>query len=215
MAIKLTDKTNIIAPDSDYPYGRTKDNTGSNDGTPYNERTNGDYFQFFERLMVQGAQTHNDLPENAYSGFQFNEALKYLIIGKGVWADINLSGTAFDHADPSAGYFRAQFRVDFTRSIIEFRGVLQHDDFSPAFPPQSVGNITTGLTFDKRSRLNAVVFQSIDGTGLNTRTAVVSITLTQSGDLVIQTDSLVAGTEYLCLDGCSVSFRLVDDLTTT
>lgn len=71
----LANKTNVEAPDSDYPYGRIKDNPGNNTGTPINEQVYGDIHQFFEKLMDEAGITPNELPENDYSGFQLYEAL--------------------------------------------------------------------------------------------------------------------------------------------
>lgn len=75
MARKLENKTNVVAPGGSYPYGRIKDDTGSNDGTPVNEAVYGDFHQFFEKLMADGNVVHNGQPENATNGFQFIQAL--------------------------------------------------------------------------------------------------------------------------------------------
>lgn len=75
----LASKPNVHPPDSDYPYARLKDRVGSIPGTPINEFTNGDLHQFFEKLMDDANITPNELPENAYSGFQLNDALNVII----------------------------------------------------------------------------------------------------------------------------------------
>lgn len=75
MAIKLTDKTNIIPPDGEFPYGKTRDNDGSQNGTPVNDELVHDMIQFFERMMAIAGITHNEVQDNAYDGFQFFEAL--------------------------------------------------------------------------------------------------------------------------------------------
>lgn len=81
----LANKTNVVAPDADYPYGRIKDNPGNNTGTPINEQVYGDIHQFFERMMDKqagapvGTVTPNDLPENEDNGFQMFEALEGVI----------------------------------------------------------------------------------------------------------------------------------------
>lgn len=76
MARKLTNKTNVAAPDSVYPFGRIKDKTSTQPGTPVNEDSYGDFHQFFEKLMAASEITANDLPDNAYNGFQLFQALK-------------------------------------------------------------------------------------------------------------------------------------------
>jgi hypothetical protein len=75
MAYAITDKQNIDAPSADYPFGRPRDKTISVAGTPSNLRTNGDWHQFFAKLMDYAGVTPNGLPDNEYSGFQLMEAL--------------------------------------------------------------------------------------------------------------------------------------------
>jgi hypothetical protein len=81
----LANKTNVDAPDADYPYGRIRDNPGNFTGTPINELVYGDVHQFFARLLDKQAGSAmadvvpNDLPENDPNGFQFFEALERVI----------------------------------------------------------------------------------------------------------------------------------------
>jgi hypothetical protein len=85
MARILENKTNVDPPDSDYPYGKIRDNPGNQTGTPINELVYGDMHQFFARLLDKQAGSAmadvvpNDLPENDYSGFQFFESLERVI----------------------------------------------------------------------------------------------------------------------------------------
>lgn len=79
MARKLKLKTNVVAPSPTYPFGRIKDDTGANDGTPVNEQVYGDFHQFFEKLLLDGLVTANNLPENTTNGFQYNQALEKFI----------------------------------------------------------------------------------------------------------------------------------------
>lgn len=72
---KLVNKTNVQAPDADYPYGRAKDNPGNKTGTPVDENLLGDMIQFFEHLFAESGLVANELPDNDYSGFQLFEAL--------------------------------------------------------------------------------------------------------------------------------------------
>ena len=71
MAIKLEDKPGVQAPNAAYPFGRPKDNSGSNDGMPLNVLTHGDFHQFFAKMMDAAAITYNGLPDNATDGFQY------------------------------------------------------------------------------------------------------------------------------------------------
>ena len=75
----LKNKTNVIAPGGDYPYGRLKDNPGNNTGTPVDENLLGDASQFFEKLMAEGGIAPNGKPENSSDGFQLFDALKNVI----------------------------------------------------------------------------------------------------------------------------------------
>jgi hypothetical protein len=79
MAIKLTDKPDTMAPDSDYPYGDIRDRNGLTPGTPVSREVYADFHQFFERLMDKAGVTHNGLPDNDYSGFQLFESLVRLM----------------------------------------------------------------------------------------------------------------------------------------
>lgn len=81
MARSLASKENVEPVDSDYPYGRIKDNSGANDGTPVNEDVYGDFHQFFAKLFAESGLTYNELPDNDYSGFQLFEALFALMGG--------------------------------------------------------------------------------------------------------------------------------------
>ena len=78
MAIELSTKTNVAVPDSDYPYGQIKDDTGAGDGTPVDVAVYGDFHQFFARMFALSGLTYNGLPDNDYSGFQYIEAANKL-----------------------------------------------------------------------------------------------------------------------------------------
>ncbi len=78
MARKLTDGTNVQAPDADYPKGKIKDETNpgvSDDGTILNEILHGDIVQFFQKLIIDSGITENDLPDNVTNGYQLIDAL--------------------------------------------------------------------------------------------------------------------------------------------
>ena len=51
MAIKLEDKTRVDAPDYDYPFGKIRDKTESEGGTPVNTEVYGDFHQFFAKML--------------------------------------------------------------------------------------------------------------------------------------------------------------------
>lgn len=99
MARSLASKPNVQAPaPGSYPYGRIKDNSGINDGTPIDEEVYGDFHQFFARLLARTNVTANGLPENGVDGFQYNEALEKLINGEilSVTANTSLTSSHFN-----------------------------------------------------------------------------------------------------------------------
>lgn len=61
-----------------YPNGRIKDNRGSGDGTPVNEKVYGDIHEFFSKLMRLAGIIYNGLPDNENQGYQLIEAMKAL-----------------------------------------------------------------------------------------------------------------------------------------
>ena len=63
-----------IGIDFSYPDGDIKDDTGSNNGTRVNRKSNADLQQFFAKLMRLAEIIPNGLPDNEYVGFQFVEA---------------------------------------------------------------------------------------------------------------------------------------------
>lgn len=76
MAIKLSDKPNVQPPDGSYNYGKIKDNTGSNDGTPVNTLVYSDLHLFFEKLMEAGGVTHNGFYDSDDDGYQLYSAFQ-------------------------------------------------------------------------------------------------------------------------------------------
>ena len=74
--ILTVNKTNVESVSSDYPYSKTKDNSGANDGTPVNNELLNDYIQFFEKVFAESGLTANGFPDNAYTGFQLYEAAR-------------------------------------------------------------------------------------------------------------------------------------------
>jgi hypothetical protein len=66
----------VTTPDSDFPQGRIKDDSGADDGTVVDETSNGDIQQFFVKMMTEAALSYNGLPDNEYGVNQFFEALR-------------------------------------------------------------------------------------------------------------------------------------------
>jgi len=96
---KLLSKPNVDGVDYDYPFGKIRDKSPSEAGTPVNEQVYGDMHQFFEKLMFDAGIIPNDLPENEYSGFQQNDALDVVI--RKPWFEISNA----EFAIPSVGSY--------------------------------------------------------------------------------------------------------------
>jgi len=73
--IKLENKSNVNAPNSTFPYGSIKDDTGVGDGTPVNVQVYGDFHQFFAKLFNSSGLVANGLIDSEANGFQLYEAL--------------------------------------------------------------------------------------------------------------------------------------------
>jgi hypothetical protein len=58
-----------------YPLGRIKNNTGSGNGTPVNERVYGDIHQTIAKMMRLYNILPNNLPDNETNGFQIIESI--------------------------------------------------------------------------------------------------------------------------------------------
>jgi hypothetical protein len=78
----LQNKTNVDAPDDDYPFGRARNNPGNRTGTPVDEELVGDILQFFEKMFNASGLVANELPDNDYTGFQLFEAFDAYIQAK-------------------------------------------------------------------------------------------------------------------------------------
>jgi hypothetical protein len=74
--IKLENKPGVTAPTATYPYGKSKDNSGTNDGFPLNSANLEDYHQFFAKMFSVSGLTANGLPDNNDNGFQLYNALR-------------------------------------------------------------------------------------------------------------------------------------------
>lgn len=106
MAIGIRNYPQVTPPDSDYPDGRIKDDTGINDGTPINVKTNGDIQQFFAKLMRLAGLAPNSIPDSEYNGFQLIVALDKFVAPSRAWRNVGGGGqpsfgTGFSNSSPS------------------------------------------------------------------------------------------------------------------
>lgn len=98
MAIGIENTDNVDAPNVDYPYGKVRDDSGANDGTPANTKTLGDFHQFFARLLAESGITANATPDNLTNTFQYYRAfLKAISLRVGIYTDAeNLDVYSYD-----------------------------------------------------------------------------------------------------------------------
>lgn len=76
---KLNSNANVDNSDLiNYPEGRIKNNTGTGNGTPVNERVYGDLHQTISKAMRRYGILANNLPDNETNGFQILDAFKSL-----------------------------------------------------------------------------------------------------------------------------------------
>lgn len=116
MAIELQNKTNVQAPDSTWPFGKTLDDTGSNDGTPLDHATLTDYFQFFARMAGEAGITFNGLPDNDVNGWQYYQSLKMVTRPGIIVADISASALMSTYAT-AYGQYISQALLRFTGQV--------------------------------------------------------------------------------------------------
>jgi hypothetical protein len=147
--IGLENLTPIIPGDSDFPDGQIKDKNGTVHGTPMNQRTFSDIFQFFQKLMRLAGIVPSGLFDCEYTGFQLISALQSFINGLLIpfvnnyytsvpWITVGAGGPAFASGWSALGSpFRApQFRK-LANGIVQIRGSLT----------QSLGGGGTMFTF--------------------------------------------------------------------
>ena len=82
-----------LSDPSNYLNGRIKDNTGSGDGPPVNERVYGDFHQLVAKLMNLSGLAFNNLPENETNGYQFIDSLRNLASKNDLNYELGKSGT--------------------------------------------------------------------------------------------------------------------------
>jgi hypothetical protein len=174
----LSFKPNTAAPDSDFPYGRIKDRSGSVPGTKVNEEVYGDIHQFFEKLMDESGITPNNLPDNEYSGFQLFEALSKVILNSNGGLLTKIVDIGDWDMDTNAFVNVSHGLSDFTK--IRSISVVIRDDTNSDYRNLLINNFTTAAnnggsinlinsTVINLSRINSGFFDDIayDSTSFN------------------------------------------------
>lgn len=100
----LSSNPNVDNSDiANYPDGRVKDNTGSGDGTPVNERVYGDLHSNISKLLRLYGITPNDLPDNETNGYQIIDGLRAL----------STKNTIVQNLSSESGKLKVPFKISF------------------------------------------------------------------------------------------------------
>lgn len=92
--IPLSSKDNIDNSDANYPFGKSIDDTGTDNGSRVNFERLNDAEQFFEKMFAESGLTANGLPDNDSDGFQLYEAFRQLARPYKVYCvDVTQTGT--------------------------------------------------------------------------------------------------------------------------
>ena len=195
MARKLENKTNVLAPNGDFPSGDILDDTGVGDGTPMTRTVYSDIHQFFAKVLrdaetePKGVFTTNDLPENTTNGFQLNEALA--LVAAFNFQGVTLNGT-YDPVSPAQpiGLLR------------EFDGVRMRGKV--AYTNVSGTTVATAIPTALRPSVDRKVAIDIfdTGGGAGDILARAHVTITAAGVIVFSdADYPITGNDELSFDG--------------
>ena len=101
--ILVQDKNNVVANNSEYPFGQIRDRNGIVAGTPGSVETYGDFHQFFENLIRESDVIPNGLLDSEYNGYQlweaFDEHVKNLRNYTRYYVRISQTGTSAPTVD--------------------------------------------------------------------------------------------------------------------
>lgn len=172
MARDLSSKTNVENTNSEFPYGRIRNDDGTRThGTPVDEEIYGDMHQFFAKLMDYVHQEDNSFdyngePENAYDGFQFFEALARFLAGPKMDMGSYETGYSASVSDPLKARRLGAYRA-------ELSGWIEHSSPTTINALEQVAtvpaeliplNTTMGMAYSEQSDL-AVPCQILASTG--------------------------------------------------
>jgi hypothetical protein len=128
--IPILNKTNIDPADSEYPFGNIRDKTTLESGTPVNVETYSDMHQFFMKMIAESNIVPNNLPDNAYNGWQLWEALLYHCRNQRNYDRFYMN---ISQASTNAPTIGSQLQNDFGSSpIASYVGVGQYNYTFPA-----------------------------------------------------------------------------------
>lgn len=192
---RLANKTNVSAPDTDYEYGRIKDNAGLNDGTPVDVEVYGDMHQFLERLIDQSGVVANGLPDNKTNGYQLFEALQKLIDPDFTSSGITFASISLNTwANLGSGHYNVGYKV--TGNEVKLCGAATIAGLAVGSP--------TIFTLPSAAR-PASICEVIAKARIGGSFAAVSLVINTDGTVTIDSSSTSSCNIYL--DG--LSFRKV------
>lgn len=181
---RLTNKTNIDNSDANYPFGKSVDETGTNNGTPVNFERLNDWDQFFEKIFEESGLTANGLPDNASDGYQLYEAFRLMTRPYKVYAvNISQSGTTA----PVPTEFQNELGIDPSDYNYSSTGQYTID---------KVGAFVTNKTF--------VMINQSGGTSVDIRAQVIS------ADQIVITSAAGGTATNGTIGECSLEIRVYD-----
>lgn len=175
MAISLQNKTNVQAPDATWPFGKTLDDTGSNDGTPLDHATLTDYFQFFARMAGEAGITFNGLPDNDVNGWQYYQSLKMVTRPGLAVVAVNANALMSTYLTAYTNNYISQVLFNFTGQATAI-----------TFDLDSSANVDDGCYLMLKNNGNYIVTITPDGT--DTINGQTSVTLLPGAKMELMLD---------------------------
>lgn len=182
MAILLEDKPNVDPPDSDYPYGKIRDDDGLENGTPLNQLVHQDFHQFFARLLAMSGIVANGLPDNDYSGFQYFEALQEIIRGEDWHTDLfTTNDDGILYKIDKSGFVEIYGNLNYVSCVV---GTLT---LPAGYRPAAPVSFSSGMAIHNDGTVTNAEFQiDISAAGVITTTpALHNVTSTKAPNLFI------------------------------
>lgn len=203
MARNLLLKQNVNPQNSEYPYGQVRDNDGSNNGTPVNEEVYGDFHQFFAKMFAESGLTYNNVPDNAYDGFQYYDAMVAIItLGINVNAtnELNKTWDAMSLVNNwintgSGSYNDAEYQID-EWGWVHLRGKIKRSNASTG-NGVGIAILPSGYRPTKDESFVTLAYSPIGYGGYE----AIHIHISSSGSIVPH--AMVAGNVLLLLNQAS------------
>ncbi len=170
------DFTNWEAPSGNFTQGNVKDNDGTRNGTPINQKTLNDLYQFYLRLLAKNGVSPNNQPDNQVD----NQIMEALDKNLREWEPQDTTKPSLDGVSP--GY--ARFELSTMTAEIELPSSTTDEVVTFSVAPHPVGSTITcyvvpgsgafSITVNSTNiGLNRPIYQAgVNGTDQSTRRAI-------------------------------------------